>query len=318
MSPETANYDNPWKATLELYFEAFLTFAFPAVHTLIDWSQGYQSLEQEFHPFQGDNELGNRYTDKLFQVWQRNGTETWILVHVEVQAEPESDFAERMFVYNYRCFDRYRKSIISLAILGDDRPNWRPCTYSYNLGGCQMGITFPILKLLDYEPQWQVLQASRNPFGLMVMAHLKTKATTGKPEQRKQWKWTLIRDLFEQGYSRENIVDLFHLVDWMMTLPPELDQELRRELKQYQADRRVPYLSSFERLAKEEGREEGAKQALQETIATLLQARFGAVPPSLIETLSQIEDMTRLKQSVLQVMTVGSVEEFQQQLHPPD
>jgi hypothetical protein len=196
-SEPQASFDDPWKEGLELYFEPFLAFFFPAVHELIDWSRSYESLEQEFQQFVKDSELGKRFTDKLFKVWRRDGEETWILVHIEVQSQEDSDFAERMFVYNYRCFDRYRKPVISLAVLGDERPNWRPSSYGYDLGGCRVGIEFPIAKLIDYETQWEELDQSRNPFVVVVMAHLKTKATTGQPQQRKQWKWTLVRKLFE-------------------------------------------------------------------------------------------------------------------------
>lgn len=262
-SAPAAEYDSPWKEALEVYFEPFLVLLFPAVHAVIDWSRPYESLDQEFQQFVKDAEVGKRYTDKLFKVWRLDGEEAWILVHIEVQSQEETSFAERMFVYNYRCFDRYRKPVISLAVLGDDRESWRPASYGYALAGCRMGIEFPIAKLLDYEARWQMLEEGRNPFAVMVMAHLKTKATTGEPLQRKQWKWQLVRRLFEQGYSRDDVVELFRLVDWMMTLPRDLEQEFRTELRQYQEERQMPYITSVERLAKEE------------VVEAILAARFG-------------------------------------------
>ncbi len=68
---------------------------------------------------------------------------------------------------------------------------------------------FPVAKLLDYETQWQSLEESTNPFAVRVMAHLKTKATRGVPQEQNQWKWSLVRRLFERGSSREDIVRLF-------------------------------------------------------------------------------------------------------------
>ena len=172
------------------------------------------------------------------------------------QAQEDSGFAERMFVYNYRCFDRYRKPVISLAVLGDARPNWRPSSYGYDLGGCRVGIKFPIAKLVDYEAQWEAMDQSRNPFVVVVMAHLKTKATAGQPQQRKQWKWALVLKLFEQGYSESDAVELFRLVSWMMTLPDHLEREFLAELRQYREERQMPYVTSIERLIKEEGQRE--------------------------------------------------------------
>jgi hypothetical protein len=196
-----------------------------------------------------------------------------------------------MFVYNYRCFDRYRKPVISLAVLGDERPNWRPSSYGYDLGGCRVGIEFPIAKLIDYEAHWEELDQNRNPFVIVVMAHLKTKATAGQPQQRKHWKWTLVLKLFEQGYSESDAVELFRLVSWMMTLPDNLEREFLAELRQYKEDRQMPYVTSIERLIKEEGQ--------REIIENILKVRFGALDEQLASIVAHLltlspEEYTRL------------------------
>lgn len=123
------------------------------------------------------------------------------------------------------------------------------------------------------------------------MAHLKTKATTSQPQQRKQWKWTLVRKLFEQGYSRNDVVELFRLIDWMMTLPDRLEREFRAELRQYQEERQMPYVTSIERLAKEEGQ--------REIIENILKVRFGALDEQLASIVDSLlalppEEYTRL------------------------
>ena len=41
------DYDSPWKEALAKYFKAFLALFFPAAHAGIDWSRGYESLDQE-------------------------------------------------------------------------------------------------------------------------------------------------------------------------------------------------------------------------------------------------------------------------------
>lgn len=48
-----------------------------------------------------------RYADKFIKVYARDGSETWVLIHVEVQGEPEEAFVERMFTDQYRRRDRY-------------------------------------------------------------------------------------------------------------------------------------------------------------------------------------------------------------------
>jgi len=90
-----------------------------------------------------------RLADKLVQVWRKDGNEIWILVHVEIKGQEESAFAKRMYVYNYRIFDRYDWPVVSLAVLADERAGWRPDHYGYELWGCKIGIQFPAIKLLD-------------------------------------------------------------------------------------------------------------------------------------------------------------------------
>ncbi|MFB8790272.1 MAG: transposase [Potamolinea sp.] len=312
MSEPQADYDSPWKEAIEQYFEQFLAFFFPATYVLIDWNIPPESLDKELQQLMREAEVGKRLADKLFKVWRIGGEEAWILVHIEVQSQEESDFAERMYVYNYRCFDRYRKPVISLAVLGDERASWRPSSYGYALGGCELSLRFPVAKLLDFESQWETLQESINPFGTLVMAHLKTKATRGQPQDRKQWKGSLVRRLFERGYSRTEVVQLFRLIDWMMVLPEELQQEFTQELRLYQEDRLMPFLSRVELHAKQEGIQEGTLQNAREAVLEVLEARFEVVSPAVNEALNKIVDVAVLKRLLRQASTISSVTEFQQ------
>jgi hypothetical protein len=61
--------------------------------------------------------------------------------------------------------------VASLAILADDRPNWKPDHFSYELLGCKAGIWYPTVKLLDYKNKWDELENDVNPFSTVVMAH---------------------------------------------------------------------------------------------------------------------------------------------------
>ena len=43
----------------------------------------------------------------------------------------QAEFAKRMFVYNYRIFDRYEKPVASLAVLADEHKQWKPSSYGF-------------------------------------------------------------------------------------------------------------------------------------------------------------------------------------------
>ncbi len=149
------------------------------------------------------------------------------------------------------------------------------------------------------------------------MAHLKTKATTGKSQEREQWKWRLVRGLYDRGYNRDNIIKLFQLIDQMMALPEELQQSFEERLTRYEEERQMPLLSHMEERAIQRGREEGlqqTRQILRSSIINILQVRFEAVPPELIEAINSIEDISELQRLLLETVSVNSVADFEQLL----
>jgi hypothetical protein len=126
------------------------------------------------------------------------------------------------------------------------------------------------VKLLDYQPQWAVLAASRNPFANAVMAHLKTQETRNNKAQRKVWKFSLVRQLYEEGYNRQEIQDLFRFVDWIMQLPKPLEIEFWQDVLAYEEERKMPYITNLERALAEQSREEGREEGRKEMIMNML------------------------------------------------
>lgn len=314
MTEQSTDYDSPWKEIIELYFTRFLEFFFTLAYDAIDWTRPYEFLDTELQQLEPDAEIGRRFVDKVAKVWLLDGQEAWVLVHVEVQGQYDSQFAERMYTYNYRLFDRHKKRVISLAVLADEQANWRPSSYGYQLGGCRVSLEFPIAKLLDYEQTWETLEQTTNPFGIIVMAHLKTKATQRNPESRLQWKLSLVRQLFERGYSREDIQELFRFIDWVMVLPKELASSFKTEVRNYEETNRMRYVTSIERLAKEEGIEEGILQNARENVIEVLETRFGEVPSAIVEAINGIEEPSVLKTLLKRAIAIPSTAEFQQLL----
>ncbi|MGJ5675424.1 MAG: transposase [Nostochopsis sp.] len=303
MTETQANYDSPWKEALENYFEAFLAFFFPQAHSEIDWECGYEFLDQELQQVVREAELGKRFVDKLVKVWRQNGEETWVLIHVEIQSQVDNEFTKRMYTYNYRIFDRYDKEVASFSVLGDTQKSWRPREYSYELWGSRASLQFPTIKLLDYEIRWSELEASDNPFAIVVMAHLRTQASTQNPEARLQWKLRLIRMLYEKGYSRDNILQLFRLIDWMMTLPQGLAEAFTTEIANYE-EQTMPYITSVERL--------GMLKNQRENVIDVLQTRFGEVPADLMAAINDLDEISVLKELHREAVTITSLEEFEQ------
>ena len=294
-------YDSPWKDILESYFEDFMAFFFPEIHAEIDWTRGYVFLDQELSQITRDAETGEKIVDKLVKVWKLTGEETWVLLNVEIQSQEESVLGERVFTYFYRLKDKFNLPIASLVILGDDRNNWRPSTFSQSLWGCDVLFRFPTVKLLDYESQWADLEASRNPFAIVTMAHLKTKSTRKDLQSRKDWKFRLTRMLYENGYERQAILDLFRFIDWILELPSDLKEAFRNELAQYEQEKQMPYVTSIERMGIEQGRKEGRKEGERSLILRQLTRRVGVLPEHLTDRIQDlsIEQLETLAEDLL-------------------
>jgi hypothetical protein len=321
-----SDFDSPWKRALEDYFEEFMAFFFPDIDGDIDWDRGYEFLDTQLQQIVREAETGKRFADKLVKLWRKSGEQTCVFVHIEIQSQREPGFEGRMFTYYNRLRDRFDESIVSLAVLADTDPNWRPQTFRDSLWGCEVQFTFPIVKLLDYGQQWQTLEQSTNPFATVVMAHLKTQETQGNPVLRRDTKLILAKALFQRGYPRETVLRLLGFIDWLLALPSALEDSFWQEIIAIQEENPMPYVLSIERMALARGREEGREELRDQQTALLLkllQLKFQGVPEPIAQLIRGLEfdRLTVLSNAaleleswpqVLQLVLIDPIEGIQQ------
>lgn len=278
------------------------------MHGEIDWSRGYETLDKELQQVTPDAEDGRRIVDKLINVCRTNGEEEWILIHIEVQGQEESQFALRMFVYNCRLVERYNRPVVSVAVLADENPRWLPQGFHRELWGCSTDFRFPTIKLLEYSQRSDELEQSDNLFAKFVLAHLKALETKQDDQRRYNWKVRLVRGLFERGLAAVEIRKLFRLIDWVMELQTGLEKQFRDELSKIQEEKHMPYVTSIERLAEEEGWERGLKRGIR----VLLKSRFGEEGLQLMPEIDVIRDGDLLEMILDQSSTAPSVEQLRE------
>jgi hypothetical protein len=300
------DYDSPWKDILERFFYEFVGFFFPDVHTGIDWEQEYTFLDKEFQQLVRDSEMGRRLADKLVRVHTRDGSPLMVLTHIEVQGAFERNFAERIYVYNYRIYDKFRCPVVSLAVLTDESPAWRPVSFGYKRWGFRLEMEFPMIKLLDYNDEAK-LEENANPFAIVVMAHLKTLETRHTPRERFAWKWHLTMALYKRGYKKQDVIHLFLFIDWIMTLPDELKKSFSQQISEYEEDRKMRFISSVEEL----GMEKGMLADAREMVAEVLSTRFSQIPEKIAKSIAAIEDRKVLKELHKKAILTRSLEQFE-------
>lgn len=298
-SDRSDDFDSPWKTLLERYFPAFITWFFPSIAAEIAWERDYVFLDKELQKISRRAKEKRRYADKLVKVWQRDGQEMWVLVHVEIQAGHETDFAERMFIYYYRLFDRYRLPLTSLVVLADDRPKWRPDHYERRLWGCELTLRFPMVKLLDYQGRLTELETDPNPFALATAAHLLAQATRQDPQQRLAGKLALTRRLYQRGWTKQEVLDLYEFIDWLLALPEALEDAFLDEIHDLEESTNMRYISSAERI--------GVKRGEQQILRRQLRRRFGD-PPAWVETKLQEGTPPQLEQWADQLLDADTLE----------
>ncbi len=303
------DFDSPWKEALEEYLEDFFALFFPEAHADIDWARGFTFLDKELQQVTRAAELGRRLVDKLVKVWRRDGTDIWVLAHIEVQNQEDAEFAQRMFVYYYRLFDLYARQVASLAVLGDERANWRPSEYASALWGCALHFSYPVVKLADYRARREELEASDNPFATVVLAHLAAQDTRRSASRRRQVKLTLTRRLYERGYSRERVLSLFRFIDWLLALPEKQETAFWREIQAYEEERAMPYITSVQRIGERIGERRGEENGKREAVRRIVRARFQAVPEALERRIAQADHGT-LDQMLDRVSVVQTVDDL--------
>jgi hypothetical protein len=333
----TEQFDAPWKLAVERFLRPLLQLGFPAVHDAIDWRQAPEFLDTELQELGPEHEQGGRTVDKLVKVRRLDGQEQWLFIHLEIQAQSDTRFPHRMWVYYYRLCDKHGEGVVSLAILADAQPNWRPHFHETEIAGCRLRFEFPVFKVLDLRGAEEVFERTRNPFALVVAAQQVALATRQDPLARYAGRWGIVRRLRRGGLERRELKDLLRVIHVLTRLPREFELRFKSELatlptlEGHMTNAELTELiTPLEEIAMEEGfakgqaeglakgrvegrvegRFEGRFEGLIEGVLSALETRFGAVPEGIRDQLRQVSDESRLRQAMRLAVAEPTLERF--------
>lgn len=264
--------DTAWKEILDAYFKNFVEYCLPELYELINWKKSWDSLDKELQAITNGADTGRRLLDKLFRVFLKDGREQWVLVHLEVQDKQDDDFPKRMFIYGYRIYDMYQKPIVSCAILTDKSKTWRPSSYQIGLVGSYLRVEYLIVKLIDYQSKLSQLDASTNPFASVILAQLAAQDARRKPEdERKRVKLALTRRLYNKGFNKTEVINLYKFIDWLIGLSRSFELEYINDIYELEEAKNMPYISNAEKFGMEKGMEKGVAKGKLEVAKHLLE-----------------------------------------------
>lgn len=128
------------KEVIQAFFREFMKAFFPEVYKHINFST-VTFLDQEV--FTDILKGEKRRIDILAEV-RLKGEEQIILIHVEPQSYYQEEFDERMFIYNSRLYEKYRKPILPIAVFSYNENKTLPYQFT---------IDFPTFRIIDFQYQ---------------------------------------------------------------------------------------------------------------------------------------------------------------------
>jgi hypothetical protein len=296
-------YDILWKGMIEEVMEDLLLFVEPGIGSELDLERGFVYLDKELveiYP-EPDQPSKTRVVDKLVKSFLRDGSEHWVLLHIEVQAKNNKDFAGRMFNYFIRLFSKYGRSVAAIAVLTgkdgskmsaayEDRCLWMRARYEYKT-----------LAITDYPDE--VLAASTNPFAVVMMVAKETllQVKGGEEErdnvllEQKLRIVRLLKERMEVFGERKTRAILTFLKNYVVFKKPETNRNFMEQADQLLGKSKT--MGIFEQLAEikhQEGVEEGIQIGKQEGKQENLQALERAIRALLDNTEFSSEKIAEL------------------------
>jgi hypothetical protein len=299
-----AEFDGPWKDALDHGCALFLSAFAADVHAAIDWREDYEALDQELQKLAPESASGVRRVDRLFKAVKHDGDPLYL--HLEAQMQQDPYFGSRTFTYRYRIRDRFSVSPVTIAILGDDDPKWKPAGHVEGQFGCEDRCRFITVKLLKWARKLRQLERSDNVFCLFVAAHLEALTTRQDAQARVRAKVRLLGNLLARGLDQAEERVWGRLIDWLLRLPPELERQVNEKLRRLRPEESMTYITSWERM----GREEGRRSALR----TMLEARFDAAGAAFVDSLPEDMGVDKLDALIRAGVTAATLEEVRKHL----
>lgn len=116
--------------------------------------------------------------------------------------------------------------------------------------------------------------------------------------------------MLEKGYSREEILAIFRFLDGILALTDfEKEKIIYNELRSKEVEK-MTYVTNFERLAIEKGKQIGMLQEARYSVLDALEEKFSVVPEEVQGKLQEVEEREVLRQLHRQAIHASSMEEF--------
>ena len=303
--------DKLWKAVIEEFFVELLEFFYEEFLPQIDLNEGFTFLDKELQQlFEGAAEE-NRYADKLVKIYLKDGTERWMLVHIEVQGYQDANFARRMFTTYYRLLDKFNQPIEALVIYTDKGKKHHYRQYSAKALKTEVLYQFNSFEITKYTAE--EYEAMNNPLSVIFQTALLGLKSNWKDEELLQQKTFLFRNLLKKGYSKKRIRVISSFIKTYVTFSkPEYNRKFDESTTILSKNtNNMGIIETIEHINKEleaKGRKEGKMEGkLEGKIEGKTEAKIIAEKQQLIQQLQRIHKALQKKVAINTIAVIEDI-----------
>ena len=240
------DYDAAWKTILEAFEEEIVELLFPEIYPKINWEIKSEALDNELLEIQKDifskEEAEKIISDKIIKVKLRDNESKILFIHVEVQSysSNENIFAERMFIYFYRIWYKFRykykdsSDIVSSAIYTYKGAAGKDKRYVYKLPDLDEDILIYNFRTMDIETLDLNNINDENPLKLVFKIAKKLLTTSANDSEIFLAKLELFNELV--NYDKVKTMDqrkaLTYFLEYLFLIQDDDLSEKFKEIKE--------------------------------------------------------------------------------------
>jgi hypothetical protein len=295
------SHDQLFKELLQGCLAEFIAAFFPEVARRIDWSQvTFPNTELFTEVHQGRR----RTLDLVAEVRALTGEPELILIHVEIEADPREEFAQRMYEYYTLLRRRRPLPVLPVAIfLKGGRGGVGVDTHSEAVFGFEvLRFQFHLVPLPDVPRR---VLPPENP-----ITHALAPLLADPPDDPVELLVKSLQGIGEGTTDPEKRALLAGFLQSYVPLSAEQLYELEARGRESTAPEVGQMVNYFEEIGRARGREEGREEGLRRAIVLVLGGRFGETGGAAASALEAIQSSEVLEDLVTHAGTDASLDEF--------
>ena len=293
-------HDQLFKEFLHEFLRDFLKLFYPEVEARLDFGT-LRFLDTE--SFTSFPEGSSREADIVAELHTREGTPELLLVHIEVQARRQRDFAKRMFQYYVLLWARYEMPIFPMAVyVRRGRSALSEEEYSVDLFGReQLRFRYAAVALARFEG-WEYVEK-----GSPVAAALAALMNRRGAREPLKLRLLMMERVAQSGLDDARKFLLLNLIETYFELAPDERQKFERLLsrERYREVKKMQ-LTWAEKMM-EKGRQGGMIEGKREALLRQLTTKFGPLPEETASRVRALESLEEVDDYLDRVLVASSL-----------